>query len=68
MIDPAALAQLAPGGTLRAGINTSNFLLVTGTAPNGDPEGVAPDLAREIAGRLGVALAYLPFPRPSDVG
>jgi 8-oxo-dGTP pyrophosphatase MutT (NUDIX family) len=39
---------------LRAGINLSNFLLVTGKSPAGDPEGVAPDLAREIAKRLDV--------------
>ena len=42
--------QLAPTGTLRAGINLSNFLLVTGKAANGDPVGVAPDMAAEIAG------------------
>jgi polar amino acid transport system substrate-binding protein len=31
-----------PSGTLRAGINLSNFLLVTGKTPAGDPAGVAP--------------------------
>ncbi|HCU89272.1 MAG TPA: ABC transporter substrate-binding protein, partial [Gammaproteobacteria bacterium] len=41
MIDQAR-AELAPTGTLRAGINMSNFLLVTGSAPNGDPVGVSP--------------------------
>ena len=49
--------QLAPKGTLRAGINMLNFLLVTGKSANGDPEGVAPDMARAIADRLGVARA-----------
>ena len=39
-------AQLAPTGVLRAGINLSNFLLVTGRMPNGDPDGVSPDIAR----------------------
>lgn len=62
-----ARSQLAPGGTLRAGINTANFLLVTGTTPAGDPEGVSPDMAREIAERLGVAIAYVPFPSPGAV-
>ena len=36
------LKQLAPKGYLRAAINLSNFLLVTGTDNNGDPEGVSP--------------------------
>ncbi|MFC7689923.1 hypothetical protein ACFQY5_10220 [Paeniroseomonas aquatica] len=39
---PEILAQLAPTGVLRAGINLSNFLLVTGRSPEGEPEGVSP--------------------------
>lgn len=39
---PEIVAQLAPHGVLRAGINMSNFLLVTGRSPSGDPEGVSP--------------------------
>ena len=35
------LSELVPSGTLRAGINLSNFLLVTGRAASGDPIGVA---------------------------
>src|SRR5687767_6796626 len=31
------VSQLAPEGVLRAGINLSNFLLVTGKSPAGDP-------------------------------
>ncbi len=46
------LSELAAPGTLRAAINMGNSLLVTGSTPTGDPEGVAPDMAREIAGRL----------------
>ena len=42
-------AQLAPTGVLRAGINLSNFLLVTGRSESGDPTGVAPDMARELS-------------------
>jgi len=56
--------QLAPSGRLRAAINLSNFLLVTGRAENGDPQGVAPDLAAEIARSLGVELVLVPFPNP----
>ena len=61
------VAELAPTGVLRAGINLSNFLLVTGKNPNGDPEGVAPDMAREVAQRLGVAVKYLPFKTPGEL-
>jgi polar amino acid transport system substrate-binding protein len=61
------VAELAPTGVLRAGINMSNFLLVTGTTPSGDPQGVAPDMAAEIARRLGVPVAYVKFERPSKL-
>ena len=60
-------AELAPGGTLRAGINLSNFLLVTGKTANGDPMGVAPDMAAEIAQRLGVGLKLVPFKAPGEL-
>ena len=42
-------AQLAPTGVLRAGINLSNFLLVT---DRDHVDGVSPALARFIAHRL----------------
>ncbi|MDK9702768.1 MAG: ABC transporter substrate-binding protein [Sulfuritalea sp.] len=50
-----AVAQLAPGGTLRAAINYGNPLLATRDATTGEPRGVSVDLARELARRLGVA-------------
>jgi polar amino acid transport system substrate-binding protein len=62
-----AIAELAPHGVLRAGINLGNFLLVTGKSASGDPEGVAPDMAREIAERLGVPVKYVPFARPGEL-
>ncbi|MGP0091415.1 MAG: transporter substrate-binding domain-containing protein [Xanthobacteraceae bacterium] len=52
---------------MRAGINMANFLLVTGKGPAGDPEGVAPDMAREIAKRLGVPVTYVPFKTPGEL-
>jgi polar amino acid transport system substrate-binding protein len=61
------IAELAPHGVLRAGINMGNFLLVTGKSPSGDPEGVAPDMAREIAEQLGVPVKYVPFARPGEL-
>ena len=62
-----ALADLAPTGVLRAAINVGNTLLVTGRDKSGDPEGVAPDLAREIAVRLGAPVRYVPFSRPNEL-
>jgi polar amino acid transport system substrate-binding protein len=66
-MDRQIAAELAPKGVLRAGINMSNFLLVTGKTASGDPAGVAPDMAAEIARRLGVPVAYVPFERPSKL-
>jgi polar amino acid transport system substrate-binding protein len=59
------VSELAPTGVLRAGINMSNFLLVTGKTAAADPQGVAPDMAAEIAKRLGVPVAYVKYERPS---
>ncbi|MSO76188.1 MAG: ABC transporter substrate-binding protein [Alphaproteobacteria bacterium] len=61
------IVELAPTGVLRAAINMSNFLLVTGKSASGDPEGVSPDLARAIADRLGVPVAYVPFKTPGEL-
>ena len=63
-MSPEILAELAPTGVLRAGINLSNFLLVSGRTEAGDPEGVAPDMAREVARRLGVPVKYVSFKSP----
>ncbi len=61
-------AQLAPTGVLRAGINLSNFLLVTGRTPEGDPDGVSPDMARAIAAKLGVPVKMVPYKTPGELG
>ena len=66
-MSPEIQKQLAPTGMLRAGINLSNFLLVTGKSPTSDPEGVAPDMARAIAERLGVTLKLVPFKSPGEL-
>jgi polar amino acid transport system substrate-binding protein len=63
-----ARAELAPTGVLRAGINLSNFLLVTGREANGDPQGVAPDMAAAIAKSLGVQLKLVPYKSPGELG
>jgi len=59
--------ELAPTGALRAAINMSNALLVTGRAPNGDPTGVSPSMAAAIAERLGVPVQYVPYEKPSEI-
>ena len=66
-MSPEIRSELAPHGVLRAGINLSNFLLVTGSSPSGEPQGVSPDMAREIAARLGVPVRYVPFPKPGEL-
>jgi polar amino acid transport system substrate-binding protein len=62
-----AKSDLAPTGVLRAGINLSNFLLVTGKSASGDPEGVSPDMAGEIATRIGVPVKYVPYKTPGEL-
>jgi polar amino acid transport system substrate-binding protein len=64
---PEIIAELAPTGVLRAGVNLSNFLLVTGKSASGDPEGVSPDMAREVARRLGVPVKLVPFKTPGEL-
>jgi polar amino acid transport system substrate-binding protein len=64
---PAAVAALAPAGALRAGINLSNFLLVTGRDDDGSPTGVSPDMARELARRLGVGIVLKTYKSPGDL-
>lgn len=66
-MSPEIVAELAPRGVLRAGINLSNFLLVSGRNAAGDPAGVAPDMAREVARRLGVPVQYVPFRTPGEL-
>jgi polar amino acid transport system substrate-binding protein len=66
-ISPSLITELAPTGVLRAAINLSNFLLVTGRSAAGDPEGVAPDMAREVANQLGVPVRYVPFKTPGEL-
>jgi len=61
------IKQLAPKGYLRAAINLSNFLLVTGKESNGDPQGVSPDLAKALANELNVDIKLITFNRPGEL-
>ncbi len=58
---PAAVAELAPGGKLRAAINFGNPILAAKDPATGQPRGVSVDLSRELASRLGVALELVTF-------
>ncbi|MDB4857484.1 transporter substrate-binding domain-containing protein [Alphaproteobacteria bacterium] len=60
--------QLAPTGVLRAGINLSNFLLVSGTAADGSPQGISPDIANLVASTLGLPCELICFDRPGKLG
>jgi polar amino acid transport system substrate-binding protein len=66
-MNAALAAQLAPTGTLRAAINLSNFLLVSSRGPSGEPQGVAPDMARAVADAIGVPIRYITFPKPGEL-
>jgi polar amino acid transport system substrate-binding protein len=53
--------ELAPRGTLRAGINYGNVVLATKDEKNGELRGVHVDLARELAKRIGVPIELIGF-------
>ena len=58
----AARRELAPTGRLRVGVNLGNFLLVTRDA-DGKLRGIVPDIAQELARRLGVAVEFVLYPQ-----
>lgn len=65
---PEAVRQaLSPHGMLRAGINLSNFLLVSSRTADGGPAGVSPDMAAILAECLGLPLAYVPYESPGPL-
>lgn len=67
-VAPDVRKQLAPSGSLRVGLNMGNTLL-TGTDPvTREPRGIAVDLARELAKRLGVPAKFLAYPGPGELG
>jgi polar amino acid transport system substrate-binding protein len=66
-MNEAILTALAPHGELRAAINMSNFLLVSGRSADGGPDGLSPDLAKEIARRIGVPCRLVPFEGPGQL-
>ena len=59
-----ARSELAPTGTLRVGVNMSNFLLTRTDEATGKPAGLAVDLGRELARRLDLPVEIIPYPNP----
>jgi polar amino acid transport system substrate-binding protein len=60
-ISDALIAEIAPDGKLRAGINYSNPVLARKDAATGEISGVAVDLANELGLRLGIAVEILGY-------
>ena len=63
-VTAALRSEFAPTGTLRIGLNMSNFLLTRTDAATGKPLGVAHDLAQELGRRLGLPVEMVPHPNP----
>lgn len=61
MVPADAVKDLAPAGTLRAAINYGNGVLAQRGPGEQEPRGVASDLARELARRLGVPVHFVSF-------
>ena len=49
------------------GLNLSNFLLVNASGADAEPTGIAPDIGRELARRIGVPVAFIKYPSPGDL-
>lgn len=64
---PAVIADLAPTGKLRLGINYSNFLLTAKDPVTGEGRGIAIDLGRELGRRLGVSVEVVGYPSPGEL-
>ncbi len=62
-----AKAELAPTGVLRVGVNLGNPLLTARGEAGADPTGVAVDLGRELARRLGVPARIVRYESPGQM-
>jgi polar amino acid transport system substrate-binding protein len=67
-VTPAVRSELAPTGTLRAGINYNNPLLARRDVATGELRGVAVDLSHELARRLGVPVQLIPYDAAGRLG
>lgn len=60
-VTPELRKEFAPSGTLVAGVNFGNPVIAQQDKAGGEPRGVGPELAREIARRLGVPIRYVVY-------
>ena len=60
-ISSAVLADLAPTGKLRVGINYGNPVFTVKSSGSGEGSGIAVDLARELGRQLGVAVELISY-------
>ena len=60
-VTPELRKEFAPSGTLIAGVNFGNPVIAQKDPAGGDPRGVGPELARELARRLGVPIRYVVY-------
>src|SRR5688572_28210158 len=65
-IPARTMKDLTPTGRLRVGVNLGNFLLVQRNT-DGSVRGIVPDLAHEIARRLGTTADLILFEKVGDV-
>ena len=61
LISPAARSELAPTGTLRAGINYGNVILAGKDEKSGELRGVHVDLVRELGRQAGMPVELIGF-------
>jgi len=66
-IPQKAKEELTPQGKLRVGVNLGNFLLVNKDPATGELRGVVPDLAAELARRLGTTAELVAYPGAGQV-
>jgi len=64
-VPPGTRAELAPTGTLRAGLILSNQVLVAKDAQTGELRGVTMVLGKALAKRLGVPFEPVGYPNPA---
>lgn len=60
-LDRELIEELAPTGSLRVAINYGNPVLAQRDPQSGEPRGVSPAIARELAARLGLAPGFVTF-------
>jgi polar amino acid transport system substrate-binding protein len=60
-VPPAARAEFAPTGKMRVGLIAANPIFVTPNTPPGETRGLAVDIARELAARVGVPMEPLRY-------